>query len=214
MPRSRALRSSWALRAALPAPPWATARAAATSSGSTRTSLTRSGAKRCSVSAGPKWGQPWGRVVSQVSPSPGRRRSCAARMPSRPSPTSASEGGGSTPRPAASPAQGPQLRSETPFASLPLSRDWGPEDPSPDPYVGGARLGYSIPVVGREPLPGLEAHRSAPRTVFVRDVPPPPREGSSVATCRPPHPGLPCAPSARSQRPRPRGPKPSPKTGL
>ncbi|KAG5198360.1 hypothetical protein JEQ12_008050 [Ovis aries] len=45
------------------------------------------------------------------------------------------EGGGSTPRPAASPAQGPQLRSETPFASLPLSRDWGPEDPSPDPVL-------------------------------------------------------------------------------
>lgn len=54
VPRSRALRSSWALRAALPAPPWATGRAAATSSGSTRTSLTRSGARRCSVSAGPK----------------------------------------------------------------------------------------------------------------------------------------------------------------
>lgn len=40
-----------ALRAALPAAAWATARAAATSSGSTPTSRTRSAAKRCSVSA-------------------------------------------------------------------------------------------------------------------------------------------------------------------
>ncbi|KAB0351125.1 hypothetical protein FD754_015982 [Muntiacus muntjak] len=29
----------------------------------------------------------------------------------------------------------------------------GIEDPSPDPCVGGARLGYSIPAVGRETLP-------------------------------------------------------------
>lgn len=61
-------------RSAPVSPPWATARAAATSSGSTTTSRTRSGARRCSVSAcDHNWG-PGGRNGMG-----GQRESCLVR---------------------------------------------------------------------------------------------------------------------------------------
>lgn len=77
------------------------------------------------MSSGPRWGQPWGRLVSRDSPSPGVAPE--ARMPSRPSPTSAPERGGAPlllpQRPRLGVPEGPQLRPGAPLASLPLSWD-------------------------------------------------------------------------------------------
>ena len=135
-------------------------------------------------------------MVSRVSPDPGRRRSCEARMPSRPSPTSASEGGSSTPRPAASPTQRPPLRSGT-LLRVPVS-------------VPGSRTRAQIRASGERvsatPSRLWDGRPSLTRGAQVspslcEGCAAPAREGSSKATCCPPHPGLPCAQGAGRRLP-------------
>lgn len=137
-----------ALCAALLAPPWATARAGPTSSGSTPTSRTRSGAKRCSVSAAralPRVGTaPRGRWETRASPSP------AVAVAPAPVPS------GHSSAPASGRVGAPLLLPQGSLARVPRVPLPGSETP----------LGVSASVLGsriRGPEPGSELLGSAPQ---------------------------------------------------